>query len=118
MKYWNEATEEMAPTEKYLLFTNDAGGLNNIRLGWEASGLIAQSTGRTLVLPPRAKMYLLDHGFGARRPPSGQEFAGTLVEELLNLAQLKGNIPTLTAQEFKKKTGLSWRKALLDAKQL
>jgi hypothetical protein len=117
MQYWTEASEAIAPTEKYLLFTNDAGGLNNIRLGWEASGLIAQATGRTLVLPPRSKMYLLDWG-DMQRAPSQREQSGTLVEELLNLMQLKGNIPTLTAKEFEDRTGLTWRKALLQGQQL
>jgi len=91
--------------------------LNNIRLGWEASGLIAQATGRTLVLPPRSKMYLLDWG-DMQRAPSKREQSGTLVEELLNLMQLKGNIPTLTAKEFEDRTGLTWRKALLQGQQL
>merc|ERR1719387_2758108 len=110
--------EAVAPTEKYLLFTNDAGGLNNIRLGWEAAGLIAQATGRTLVLPPRSKMYLLDFGFGNRKPPGGADFSGTLVQELMNLVQLKGNLPTLTDNEFQARTGVTWRQALLRAQQL
>merc|ERR1719217_868940 len=98
MRYWNEATEVMAPTEKYVLFTNDAGGLNNIRLGWEASGLIAQGTGRTLVLPPPSKMYLLD--WGEMKGGHRDTDTTTLVEDIINLAQLKANVPTLTAKEF------------------
>lgn len=116
MQWWTTATEEMAPTEQYLLFTNDAGGLNNIRLGWEATGLIAQGTGRTLVLPPPSKMYLLD--WGDRKDAPENTDTTTSVEDLLNLAQLKGNVPTLSAKEFEKRTGISWMSAVLQAQQL
>lgn len=113
MQYWSPAEEALPSTGKYLLFTTDAGGLNNIRIGWEMTGLVALRTGRTLVLPPKAGMYLLDFG------PWNTRIVGdtsnwtrqTAVEDLINLKQLKGVLPTLTAEEFEKEVGMTWAEA-------
>lgn len=45
--------------EKYLTFEPDIGGWNNIRMAYETILVLAHATGRTLVLPPENKMYLL-----------------------------------------------------------
>ena len=105
----------LSTCRSYVLFSGDAGGPNNIRIGWEMTGLIAQATNRTLVLPPPWKMYLLDWGPGRQRlpaelksgTPSG-DATKTAAEDLINLAQLKANLPTLTAEEFEKEAGISW----------
>ena len=47
---------------KYLTFEPDPGGWNNIRMSMEIIFVIAASTGRTLVLPPKAPFYLLGMG--------------------------------------------------------
>jgi hypothetical protein len=99
-------------TDKFLMFSPDEGGPNNIRIGWEMSGLVARKTGRTLVLPPAHKMYLLDYGPSKRIPKEITEGATkTKVEDLINLVQLKANLPTLTAEEFEKRTGTDWESA-------
>jgi hypothetical protein len=54
MQYWASAGTSVPAGDRYLLFDYDAGGLNNIRMGWEYSGIIAKVTGRTLVLPSEA----------------------------------------------------------------
>lgn len=110
MQWWATLREPKPVTDTYLFFTPDAGGPNNIRIGWEMCAVVAQRTNRTLVLPPASRMYLLDigprtnwHGRGSRTK--------TKVEDLINLAQLKGMLPTLTADEFAERTNQSWKSA-------
>uniref|UniRef100_A0A7S4VCN9 O-fucosyltransferase family protein n=1 Tax=Ditylum brightwellii TaxID=49249 RepID=A0A7S4VCN9_9STRA len=49
--------------DKYLTFEPDHGGWNNIRMAMETALVMAHAMGRTLVLPPEQRMYLLgkDH---------------------------------------------------------
>jgi len=44
---------------KYLAFQPDGGGWNNIRMAMETALVMAHAMGRTLVLPPKDRMYLL-----------------------------------------------------------
>jgi hypothetical protein len=46
----------------YLTFEPDSGGWNNIRMAMETVLVLAHAMGRTLVLPPEERMYLLGHG--------------------------------------------------------
>jgi len=113
MQYWRSPTSALPSTGKYLLFTPDSGGLNNIRIGWEMTGLVALHTGRTLVLPPKTPLYLLDYG------PWNQALVGdtsnwtgsTRVEDLIDVTQLKGVLPTLTMEEFEAEAGMTWQAA-------
>lgn len=72
VKYWDESTDcyisplkgisgLSAPVEdrRFVVFQADQGGWNNIRMGLEAVILLAQVTGRILVIPPPAVLYLL-----------------------------------------------------------
>jgi hypothetical protein len=114
MRYWQIATKPMALNDQYLLFDYDAGGLNNIRMGWEYSGVIAQLTGRTLVMPPAHPMYLLDTGDRNKNYlPKEMERKHTVtgMEDLLNMRQLRGSLPVVSAEEFQQRTGLSWEAA-------
>lgn len=45
--------------KKYLTFEPDGGGWNNIRMAMESTIALAVAMGRTLVMPPQKKMYLL-----------------------------------------------------------
>jgi len=47
---------------RYLTFEPDPGGWNNIRMSMEIIFSLAATTGRTLVLPPKAPFYLLGMG--------------------------------------------------------
>lgn len=47
---------------RYLTFEPDPGGWNNIRMSMEIIFTLAATTGRTLVLPPKAPFYLLGMG--------------------------------------------------------
>jgi hypothetical protein len=113
MQYWRKPTSALPSTGKYLLFTPDAGGLNNIRIGWEMSGLVAFHTGRTLVLPPKARMYLLDFGpWNTALVGDTSNWTGTTgVEDLIDVTQLKGVLPTLTMEEFEAEVGTTWQDA-------
>lgn len=63
--YWSDipsdATYEspFRDPDKFLTFEPDHGGWNNIRMAMETTVVLAHAMGRTLVLPPEAKMYLL-----------------------------------------------------------
>jgi hypothetical protein len=46
-------------TKKYATYEPDYGGFNNIRMTLETLIVFAKATGRTIVLPPRAPIYLL-----------------------------------------------------------
>jgi hypothetical protein len=52
---------------KYLTFEPDGGGWNNIRMAMESVIGLAVAMGRTLVMPPQKKMYLLGRGDGKQR---------------------------------------------------
>jgi len=119
MQYWKRPTSALPSTGKYLLFSPDAGGLNNIRIGWEMIGLVAFHSNRTLVLPPKSRMYLLDFG------PWNQALVGdtsnwtgsTRVEDLIDVTQLKGVLPTLTVEEFEAEAGVKWEQARYEAEK-
>ena len=49
------------PDEKFISFSPDPGGWNNIRMSMEIIFVLAAATGRTLVLPPKEPLYLLHH---------------------------------------------------------
>lgn len=48
------------------MFDPDHGGWNNIRMGMETILVFAALTGRTLVIPPKQKMYLLGKDKGEK----------------------------------------------------
>lgn len=87
----------LPPTNKYILFQIDCGGLNNIRMQFETLTVLAWLSGRTLVLPPPTKWYLM-----------GSKEIG--VGDIFDLACWGSHIPLLGADEFldrlgKKKVG-------------
>ena len=57
--------------ERYLTFEPDHGGWNNIRMAMETALVMGHATGRTLVLPPEQRMYLIDKGVGDQRASFG-----------------------------------------------
>jgi len=126
MQWWQVAGKDKPLYHEYVVFTPDTGGLNNIRISWEFAGIIAQRTGRTLVLPPPTPMYLLDLGpeevYGSamldRRPKTFNHGSKTAIEDFINLKQLKGNLATLTWQEFAEKTGKDWATAKKESKNM
>ena len=53
---------DLRQKRRYLTFEPDPGGWNNIRMSMEIIFTLAATTGRTLVLPPKAPFYLLGTG--------------------------------------------------------
>jgi hypothetical protein len=70
MVYWQDIPSDSRwvspfqhPNEiKFLTFEPDGGGWNNIRMAMESVIGLAVAMGRTLVMPPAKKMYLLGNG--------------------------------------------------------
>lgn len=71
--YWNDpqgdrdrnfqspfAVPSASGKPKYITFEPDRGGWNNIRMNLETVFIFAAATGRTLVLPPAAPLYLMN----------------------------------------------------------
>lgn len=52
--------------EQFITFTSDHGGWNNVRMSMEILFVLAAVTGRTLVLPPKEPLYLLNRDHGAK----------------------------------------------------
>lgn len=100
LAYWNNpqglrddefVTHFKEPTDRYISFEPDPGGWNNIRMSMEVIFVLAAATGRTLVLPPRAPMYLL--GDGSQNARSFGNFF-PINEEL------KKKVNVITMEEF------------------
>jgi len=53
--------------ERFLTFEPDSGGWNNVRMAMETALVLSHATGRTLVLPPEQRVYLLNKGAGDDR---------------------------------------------------
>ena len=81
------ATSDASQPQRFLAFQTDFGGWNNILMQFEIMVVMAWITGRTLVLPPAKPFYLL-----------GEE--PRLLEDFLDLNDLRRQIPVLTAEEF------------------
>jgi hypothetical protein len=116
MAYWNDPQgsrdqEFVSPftpkghDEKYITFTIDRGGWNNVRMSMEIIFVIAAATGRTLVLPPKEPLYRLaadkenkQRGFADFFPLDAPEFAKrvktiSMAEFLQREGGLDGRVP-------------------------
>jgi hypothetical protein len=70
LKYWHIPNAEVNAhlwkqpdnLDRYVLFTTDCGGFNNIRMAFEYFYMTAWLTRRTLVFPPPEGWYLIDFG--------------------------------------------------------
>lgn len=66
MVYWSDIPSDNAHVSpfyspsRYMTFEPDPGGWNNVRMSMESVLAMSVAMGRTLVLPPKQGMYLLD----------------------------------------------------------
>jgi len=83
LAYWNDPPgkrdlEFKSPfassEERYITFTPDFGGWNNVRMSMEILFVLAAVTGRTLVLPPKEPLYLLNKDTASRHRGFGDFF--------------------------------------------
>lgn len=96
LAYWNVGGEILqspfaVPTPKYVTFSPDRGGWNNVRMSLEIIFVIAAATGRTLVLPPKEPLYLMHHDKTNRYRGFGDFFP---------LEQLHPVVPVMSFQDF------------------
>lgn len=96
LAYWNVGGEILkspfaVPTQKYVTFSPDRGGWNNVRMSLEIIFVIAAATGRTLVLPPKEPLYLMHHDKSNRYRGFGDFFP---------LEQLHPIVPVMSFQDF------------------
>ena len=77
--------------EKFITFTPDRGGWNNVRMSLEIIFVIAAATGRTLVLPPKEPLYLMHHDKNNRY----RGFA-----DFFPLEQMKKHVKVITFEEY------------------
>jgi len=86
--------------EKYISFTPDRGGWNNVRMSMEIIFVIAAATGRTLVLPPKEPLYLLNKAKKGEEKHRG--FADFFP---IHTAEFQKRVKTISMVEFLEKEG-------------
>jgi hypothetical protein len=87
--------------ERFLTFEPDHGGWNNIRMGMETALVMAHSMGRTLVLPPKQKFYLL--GKSDSRQKNEFDFGDFF--HLDSIAVEHEGLKVITSEEFLHRLG-------------
>ncbi len=87
--------------EKYITFEPDKGGWNNIRMAYETILVLAHATGRTLVLPPEQRMYLLGKGDSKHK----KEFSFNDFFHLDSIATEHAGLNIITMEEFLERKG-------------
>ena len=147
VKYWNKEFSnkdcyesplrihsELPKDQKYVVFEPDRGAWNNIRMAAEVAIVFAHATGRTLVLPPNERWYLLSENYKTNKKQILQSlnkhnnhgrfdkfFNMTYLRETMTIIsmqnfiqnvalknQLKGPVPhTLSKANFDEYTGKS-----------
>lgn len=101
--YWEDIPSDAAyaspfrDTGKYLTFEPDEGGWNNIRMAMETILVLAHAMGRTLVLPPEKRIYLL----------GSDKFSFNDFFHLESLHLEHENFDIITMEEFLKREGIT-----------
>lgn len=105
LAYWNDPIgtrdrEFVSPfavlddsDEKYISFAPDHGGWNNVRMSMEIIFVIAAATGRTLVLPPKEPLYLLQNDAASRHRGFADFFP-------LTTAEFQKRVRVISFEEF------------------
>jgi len=105
MVYWSDIPSDssyVSPFKKkqtavqYMTFEPDGGGWNNIRMAMETVVVMAHAMGRTLVLPPGQRMYLL--GKNRDKQKTHFSFADFFHLDSINLEH--AGIAIISTEEF------------------
>ena len=106
MVYWEDIPSDQSyispfhakkGTEKlYMTFEPDGGGWNNIRMAMESVLGLAIAMGRTLVLPPDQRMYLLAKGRGKQKT----DFSFADFFPMHQMAQENKGLEIISMQQF------------------
>ena len=83
---------------QYMTFEPDGGGWNNIRMAMETVVGLAIATGRTLVLPPEQRFYLLGQGRGQENVKTDFSFMDFF--PLKELANDNDGLTIISMEEF------------------
>mmetsp|Transcript_775 Transcript_775/g.1319 ORF Transcript_775/g.1319 Transcript_775/m.1319 type:complete len:544 (+) Transcript_775:274-1905(+) len=90
-------------TTQYMTFEPDGGGWNNIRMAMETVVAMAFATGRTLVMPPAQRMYLLRKDRGKQTT----DFSFADFFHLETLSKEHDGIDIISTEEFLIREALS-----------
>ena len=99
IKYWHTNHTDVArgflrspPSDRYVVFSSDCGGFNNIRQAFEYFFMFAWLTRRTLVLPPPEGWYLIDFGPMQVMKPIENEKKYTEYSEFFQLEDMRAGL--------------------------
>eukprot|EP00956_Cyclotella_meneghiniana_P004207 scaffold5177_cov73-Cyclotella_meneghiniana.AAC.2 len=94
---------------KYLAFSMDPGGFNNVRMSMEIVFIIAAITGRTLILPPDQPMYLLGNDRTSENKRRG-------LDDFFDMRgpSFKKRVDVITMEDFMKKEAVSGGQFVLE----
>lgn len=112
MVYWSDIPSDaeyvspfLSTTEtQYMTFEPDGGGWNNIRMSMETVLTMAIAMGRTLVLPPEQRMYLLGDSRGNQQR---KEFSFQDFFPMDRIAAENKGLTVITMEEFLKREGIT-----------
>ncbi len=109
MVYWQDISSDSSYTppfykinnqkgkkRKYMTFEPDGGGWNNIRMAMESTIAMAIAMGRTLVMPPQKKMYLL----GNKKDGQQHHFSFVDFFPIAEMAEDNKAFDVITMQEY------------------
>ncbi|GKY92828.1 hypothetical protein MPSEU_000252300 [Mayamaea pseudoterrestris] len=114
MVYWRDIpadSQHLSPFRRnggsvqYLTFEPDFGGWNNIRMGMETVVALAFAMGRTLVLPPESKMYLI----GAQKNGQRNKFSFSHFFHMQAIHEEHPGIDIISMDEFIRREALAGR---------
>ena len=94
----HDNNENKQAPEMYISFAPDPGGWNNIRMSMEIIFVLAAATGRTLILPPKEPLYLLQHD-------TKQKHRGFADFFPIHTEAFQKIVKTITFEEFLNKEG-------------
>lgn len=115
--YWEDIPSDshyrspfkQAGVTKYITFEPDSAGWNNKRMAMETILAMAVAMGRTLVLPPDQRFYMLSEQTGKDGKPQRHHFSFEDFFPLKQIAQEHAGVEIITTEEFLEREALTGR---------